>query len=47
MGTNFAPLIANLFLFCCGGTFCCLFLVVGGLLLLMRLALRPDVGKIF
>ena len=48
MGTNCAPLVADLFLFCMRsrGTLLCIFLV-SRLILLMFLTLHPDICTFF
>ena len=47
MGTNCAPLVAYLFLFCYERDFRILFLMISRLMLLMRLTLLPDIWTIF
>ena len=43
MGTNCAPLVADLFLFCMTETFCCLCLTIIKLILLKLLTKPPDI----
>ena len=47
MGTNCAPLVADLFLFCYERDFMMPLLMISRLMLLMRLALHPDIWTIF
>ena len=47
MGTNCAPLVADLFLFCYERDFMMSFLMISRLMLLMRLTLLPDIWTIF
>ena len=43
MGTNCAPLVADLFLFCYERDFCCLCQTIIKLILLKLLTLPPDI----
>ena len=47
MGTNCAPLVADLFLFCNEGDFICLFLIISRLILKSLLTLHPNNSMIF
>ena len=47
VGTDWASLVADLFLFCYERDFVMSFLMIGRLMLLMRLTLHPDIWTIF
>ena len=47
MGAGCAPLVAGLFLFCCGVALFCLYRAVVELILLGLLAPRPDVWMVY
>ena len=47
IGTNCAPLVADLFLFCYERDFMMFFLMISRLMLLMRLTQHPDIWTIF
>ena len=47
MGTNCAPMVVGLFLFCYEKDFIILFLVISRLIILTLLTLHPDIWMIF